>query len=177
MKKLIFIAALMMTSRAFAFGMTADQMYRNVLMHENDGVMPSYYTAREQAEQKKKSAERLRKKEKPDSKNPLFLPDEKPFSELDAKREWEAVIKAVQEKRPTPFDLEVIRKRADNDETQAVELLAWMYATGNGIRQDLVQAWSYYMRAAGLGVETGAQNARAVYRGMTAAQRAQLTAF
>ena len=177
MKKLIFIAALMMTSRAFAFGMTSDQMYRNVLMHENDGVMPSYYTAREQAEQKKKSAERLRKKEKPGSKNPLFLPDEKPFSELDAKREWEAVIKAVQEKRPTPFDLEVIRKRADNDETQAVELLAWMYATGNGIRQDLVQAWSYYMRAAGLGVETGAQNARAVYRGMTAAQRAQLTAF
>lgn len=177
MKKLFFIALLLASSRAFAFGMTADQMYRNVLMHENDGAMPSYYTARERAAQQRKSAERLRKKETRESKNPFLLQDETPFSELDSKREWEAVVKAVREKRPTPFDLDVIRSRVDNDETQAVELLAWMYATGNGLRQDLVKAWTYYMRAAGLGVETGAQNARAVYRVMSAAQRAQLTAF
>ena len=170
----------LLATDAFAFGLTADQMYRNVLTTENEGALPSYYTVREKAEKRKivtaLHPDALSNKAQPTKENPFAL-QESPFSEFDIQQEWDAVVKAVKENRVTPFDLDVIRRRAENDDTAAIELLAWMYATGKGVRQDLVKSWMYYTQAAHLGVPSAVANARAVYRGMSAAQRAELTAF
>ena len=181
MKKSAFFVFLFFATKASAFGLTADQMYRNVLTQENQGALPSYYTVKEKAEKRKIVTSLLPKKQPRKELTPVrdnpFAPQESPFSEFDMQREWHAVIAAVKENRMTPFDLEVIQKRAENDDTQAIELLAWMYATGNGLKQDLVKSWLYYTQAAHLGVPSGTQNAQAVYRVMSAVQRAQLTAF
>ena len=181
MKKALFLTLLFFSSKAFAFGLTADQMYRNVLTQENEGALPSYYTVREQAEKKKIISSLLPENAARTQLLPInesvLSPQESAFSEFDLQREWESVIKAVKENRLTPFDLEIIQKRAQNDDAQAIELLAWMYATGKGLKQDLVKSWLYYTQAAHLGVPSGTKNAQAVYKSMTAVQRSQLTAF
>lgn len=182
MLKILSVIFVFTVSEAFAFGLTADQMYRNVLTQENDGILPSYYTVREKAEKQLNDVSSQpeqntpKRKPSPTRENPFAL-QESPFSEFDIQREWESVINAVKENRMTPFDLEIIRRHAENDDTAAIELLAWMYATGKGLKRDLVKSWIYYTQAAHLGVQSATKNAQTVYRGMTAAQRAELTVF
>ena len=167
-----FVGLLILCGQANAFGLTADQMYRNLMRSESDDSLSAALRREKKADEPvmtfKKRAVRT------DSVEPQIGEDRSVFK---AQYNWNDIVVAVRRGQVSPFDLEEIRRLSEHENAEAIELLAWMYATGNGIRQDLVQAWSYYMRAAGLGVETGAQNARAVYRGMTAAQRAQLTAF
>lgn len=167
--------------QAFAFGLTADQMYRNLLANENHGVVPSYYAVSRPGEKPllafKKADSKTEKiwREKEGS----FLDAQKPeaLSSVKQTQDWREIVGNVRNGHVTPFELEIIRRRSDNSDVEAVELLAWMYATGTGLKQNLTKSWTYYLQAAHLGVPTATTNAKAVYQAMSASERSHLPSF
>lgn len=176
------ISVFFVASEASAFGLTADQMYRNLLTNENNGILPSYYSSSRRNEDQPRLA--FKKAEsKPEKiwqeKEGSFL-DTKgidDFSSFQHNDDWNEIVKEVKLGRVTPFCLEAIQRGSDTGNPHAVELLAWMYATGTGLKQDLTKSWTYYLQAAHLGVPSATANARAVYQAMKADERAQLPTF
>lgn len=181
MKKVafVFLSFCLFPYCAGAFGLTADQMYRNLLTDENEGVLPAYYTrsAKKQARLDFKRVESVSEKVWTEKHGELPDPIDTNIFETGDTENWQEIVKAVKNGQTTPFDLETIRRRTQADDAEAVELLAWMYATGKGVRQDLTKSWTYYLQAAHLGVPSATDNARAVYKTMNAAQRASLPAI
>ena len=181
MKKVafVFLSFCLFPYCAGAFGLTADQMYRNLLTDENEGVLPAYYTrsAKKQARLDFKRVESVSEKVWTEKHGELPDPIDTNIFETCDTEIWQEIVKAVKNGQTTPFDLETIRRRTQADDAEAVELLAWMYATGKGVRQDLTKSWTYYLQAAHLGVPSATDNARAVYKAMNAAQRASLPAI
>lgn len=181
MKKVafVFLSFCLFPYCAGAFGLTADQMYRNLLTDENEGVLPAYYTrsAKKQARLDFKRVESVSEKVWTEKHGELPDPTDMNIFETGDTENWQEIVKAVKNGQTTPFDLETIRRRTQADDAEAVELLAWMYATGKGVRQDLTKSWTYYLQAAHLGVPSATDNARAVYKAMNAAQRASLPAI
>lgn len=181
MKKVafVFLSFCLFPYCAGAFGLTADQMYRNLLTDENEGVLPAYYTrsAKKQARLDFKRVESVSEKVWTEKHGELPDPIDTNIFETGDTENWQEIVKAVKNGQTTPFDLETIRRRTQADDAEAVELLAWMYATGKGVRQDLTKSWTYYLQAAYLGVPSATDNARAVYKAMNAAQRASLPAI
>lgn len=181
MKKVafVFLSFCLFPYCAGAFGLTADQMYRNLLTDENEGVLPAYYTrsAKKQARLDFKRVESVSEKVWTEKHGELPDPIDTNIFETGDTENWQEIVKAVKNGQTTPFDLETIRRRTQADDAEAVELLAWMYATGKGVQQDLTKSWTYYLQAAHLGVPSATDNARAVYKAMNAAQRASLPAI
>ena len=95
----------------------------------------------------------------------------------ETKREWKDIVLAVKKGNVSPFDLAEIRRLSERENPEAIELLAWMYATGTGLRQDLQKSYTYYLQAAHMGIASAYDNVRAVYLAMSPAQRASLPAF
>ncbi len=167
--------------QAFAFGLTADQMYRNLLANENHGVVPSYYAVSRPGEKPLLAFKKAESKTEKiwHEKEGSFLDAQKAeaLSPVKQTSDWSEIVGNVRSGRVTPFDLEIIRRRSDNGDVEAVELLAWMYATGTGLKQDLTKSWTYYLQAAHLGVPTATANAKAVYQAMSASERSRLPSF
>ena len=178
---LVFLIAGFMPCSAHSFGLTADQMYRNLLTTENRGILPSYYARSPKREPEThlvfKKVESVPEKIWSEKHGTFPDPKDADIFSTDRGENWKEVVKSVKSGHTTPFDLETIRRRSEADDAEAVELLAWMYATGKGVRQNLTKSWTYYLQAAHLGVPSAADNARAVYKAMNAAQRAQLPAI
>lgn len=181
MKKVafVFLSFCLFPLYAHAFGLTADQMYRNLLTDENQGILPSYYARASKKETRLsfKRVESVSEKVWAEKHGGLPDPIDTNIFETGDTENWQEIVKAVKNGQTTPFDLETIRRRTQADDAEAVELLAWMYATGKGVRQDLTKSWTYYLQAAHLGVPSATDNARAVYKAMNAAQRASLPAI
>lgn len=96
---------------------------------------------------------------------------------LAAIQRWENALKAVEENRVTPLELEIINDYAAKNDPKAVEVLAWMNARGIGIKPNLVEAFNLYQKAAALKVPRAAENALLVYKSMNAEQRRLVTGF
>ena len=159
-------------SQANAFGLTVDQMYRNVLDSERETPFSS----------KDKSLLAFKKVDsKPETiwreKKAYFEKDVQKTEEFQPKKEWKEIVAAVKRKNVSPFDLAEIRRLSEYENPEAIELLAWMYATGTGLRQDLQKSYTYYLQAAHLGVASAYDNVRTVYRAMSPAQRSSLPSF
>ena len=177
----VFLGVCFVPSFAVAFGLTADQMYRNLLITENGGSLPSYYPAgRKNAgnvslpfKKQESESEKIWK----ESNASFSEPVETDIFQAGNKEEWKDVVLSVKNGRTTPFDLETIRRRSTADDAEAVELLAWMYATGNGVRRNLTKSWTYYLQAAHLGVPSATENAQAVYKAMNTEERSHLPAL
>lgn len=90
---------------------------------------------------------------------------------------WRNIVIAVKNGQVTPFELAEIRRRSEHENAEAIELLAWMYATGTGISQDLPKSYAYYMHAAQLGVPSAYKNVRVVYQAMSPSQREILPSY
>ena len=173
LRKVVFgiVFALASASQAFAFGLTVDQMYRNVLG----------------AEQVKGSSSEgpLLAFKKVDSKPEAIWQEKKAYFEkhtqkpadFETESQRSDIVVSVKKGRVSPFDLAEIRRQSERENAEAIELLAWMYATGTGLRQDLQKSYTYYLQAAHMGVPSAYDNVRAVYRAMSPDQRASLPAF
>ena len=133
-------------SECFAFGLTVDQMYRNIVDAEQGGTSSPNKP--------------LLTFKKADSKPEAIWEEKKAYfekrsqkpSEFNTESQWSDIVIAVKQGRVSPFDLAEIRRLSERENPEAVELLAWMYATAY-------------------------DNVRAVYRAMSPAQRASLPAF
>ncbi len=159
-------------SESFAFGLTVDQMYRNLIVSEEGNGKSTAerpLLAFKKADSKPEAIWRERKVyfERQNQKSTDFEPEEK----------WNDIVISVKKGQVSPFDLAEIRRRSEHENAEAVELLAWMYATGTGLHQDLQKSYAYYLQAAHMGVASAYDNVRAVYRAMTPAQKASLPAF
>lgn len=110
-------------------------------------------------------------------KKVYFEKDTQKPSDFDAEYSWSDIVVAVKKGNVSPFDLAEIRRLSEHENVEAIELLAWMYATGTGLRQDLQKSYTYYLQAAHMGVPSAYDNVRAVYQAMSPAQRAALPSF
>ncbi|MBR1777601.1 MAG: SEL1-like repeat protein [Alphaproteobacteria bacterium] len=159
-------------SEGFAFGLTVDQMYRNLVGSEQNGSRSALN-------------EPLLTFKKADSKPEAIWQEKKAYFEkhtqkpaaFETGRQWQDIVLAVKKGDVSPFDLAEIRRLSEHENPEAIELLAWMYATGTGLRQDLQKSYTYYLQAAHMGVSSAYDNVRAVYLAMSPAQRASLPAF
>lgn len=159
-------------SQVFAFGLTVDQMYRNLV-------------GTEQSVKQTSSKEPMLSFKKVDSKpeaiwqerNAHFEKRTQKPAEFETENQWSDIVIAVKKGKVSPFDLAEIRRLSEHENAEAIELLAWMYATGTGLRQDLQKSYTYYLQAAHMGVPSAYDNVRAVYRAMSPDQRASLPSF
>lgn len=147
-----------------SFSLSLDELYREIVQEENEGKLPEYFS-RELREEKSK---RLEDKISPTGDNFIeVLEKEGEFTKQEAIKEqrlWIETILAVKRGSPTAFDISRIERRAEKLDPEAVELLAWLYATGTGVKKDLSKALSLYNVASSLGVARAKANADSLYK-------------
>lgn len=166
MRRLFYLATVITAFSAQAFAMSADQSQRAIAFGVSDGA-DLFQAADERPDMSfkgRKSDEASRKYEK--TVEGQLRPEQ-----------WKSIVVAVKRGNVTPFDLAEIRRRSEHENAEAIELLAWMYATGTGIRRDLPKSYAYYMHAAQLGVPSAYDNVRVVYQAMSPSQRESLPVY
>lgn len=165
---LVVISALTCASQpAWAFGRTLDDIFRGTVRGENGGTLPAYVINRGLVPYPE------RKPMTPEEEEALRRAGQRGAIEdpLTSELAWSEVVKEIAAGSPGPFAVEAVRRRAEQADPQAVELLAWMNANGVGLQRDLPQAFDLYSRASTLGVESARENAQAIYRAMSSDQR------
>ncbi|OPZ78274.1 MAG: hypothetical protein BWY78_00670 [Alphaproteobacteria bacterium ADurb.Bin438] len=172
MKTLIFII-LLLPFKALAFNLTADEMYRNLLIMENKAPIEnildkshikkdtdgkSKLTKEEQAPILNESVDESQlKKEYDDLKNEKAI---------DAVLNWQKIVDAVQKNQATAYEISEIKKKVDKNDPDATELLAWMYTVGSGVKQNFPKAYDLYIKAETLGIKGAKENALLVLKSM-----------
>lgn len=73
-----------------------------------------------------------------------------------------AAFRNVQRNAWSEVDIQTINRHAVAGNAAAVEVMAWMYATGRGLMPNPVNAFQWYIKAAELGVPRASHNARIV---------------
>lgn len=181
LRKVIFgiFVFLFCASQAFAFGLTADQMYRNLLKSEDKTNTTGSYQRKEEQEPllafKRVEPKAEAVWQNSTSSNKKKIAEEKAM--FNSELNWNDLVVSVKKGNISPFELAEIRRLSERENAAAIELLAWMYATGTGLRQDLQKSYTYYLQAAHMGIPSAYDNVRAVYQAMTPAQRSQLPTF
>ncbi len=166
------VVMLLLCGQANAFGLTADQMYRNLMRAESDDSLSAALKREKKGDDPVLTFNKH--SPRPDPVEPQIGEDRSVFK---AQYNWRDIVVAVRRGQVSPFDLEEIRRMSEHENAEAIELLAWMYATGTGIRQDLPKSYAYYLHAAHLGVPSAYDNVRLVYQAMTPTQRSDLPNF
>ena len=83
----------------------------------------------------------------------------------EAKKEIKS--EAKKEVKSEVKDIALVTALADEKKPEAVELLAWMNATGTGVEQNFYNAWFLYTEADDLGVKEAKRNAAVIYNLIT----------
>ncbi len=156
-----------------------DDIYRDIVRDNNSGYLPIFVRNRNRPEllfdePQVKTEETSATKEKIPVVN---LTDERKIRQeelLAAQARWQAAKKAIQENNITPKDLKILDEHVAQNDAQAVEIKAWMYAKGRGVKADLIKSFRLYRKAEKLGVPDAKKNAAQVYRAMNREQRESL---
>ncbi|MCQ2914532.1 MAG: hypothetical protein MJ247_05000 [Alphaproteobacteria bacterium] len=165
--------SVLLSDYAFAFGLTADQMYRNLIETESGDAL----TKRLAQEKNVDDPYITFKKEHPHEFVDEIATTNNDKSQFIRQEDWKEIVSAVRSNSITPFQLDEIQKLSENDNSEAIELLAWMYATGTGIKQDLVKSYTFYLKASYLGIPTAQENMKSVYRSMSPDQKKAIPKF
>lgn len=154
-------------SGAWAFGDALDALYRDNVRADNNGELPGYLNATVPPpipEAKPPTPEDIMSKLRALTPS-IVVPDSAPPIA------WPEVVKQVGSGAPGAFAVDAVRRKAEAADPQAVELYAWMNATGTGVRRDLSQAFALYLQADGLGVTGSKENAKAIYNALPPADK------
>ena len=163
-----------------------DELYRDIVRSDNQGYLPMFVKNRSipdvliEEEILRQIPENQESQPKKNIPHPIYISndrDAQKAARLAAIQRWENALKAVEENRVTPLELEIINDYAAKNDPKAVEVLAWMNARGIGIKPNLVEAFNLYQKAAALKVPRAAENALLVYKSMNAEQRRLVTGF
>ncbi len=160
-----------------------DELYRDIIRSDNQGYLPMFVKNRdipdilvEEEILKRIPAQTPETLKNPDQK-PLNLTNTRPDPNALRKArqlKWDNTLKAVAENRVTPLELQEIEYRARQNDAKAVEVMAWMYTKGVGVKTDYVKAFRLYRHAASLQVPRAEENAALVYKAMNEDQRRSL---
>lgn len=165
---------------------TLDELYRDIVRSDNSGYLPLYVKNRhspdflldeEELKKAQESADAL-----PINKDDMVIDfenkrKERELEKIAIKLKWQQTLEAVKDNRVTPVELAEIEKRVKKNDPQAVEVYAFMYARGIGVKPDLIKAFNLYQQADKLKVPNAMENAAKVYKSMTPAQRQELSPF
>ena len=164
-----------------------DDIYRDIVRSDHDGYLPIFVKNRperilpiDNVGLPDPPAEKADKKNANVSSETIFFTNQRRARDekQDTKRQqWERAVNAVRNNTVTPVELEELDNRSQENDPRALELLAWMYANGSGVRQDLVRSFTLYQKCSQIGVPNSAENALLVFRSMTPEQRESLNAF
>ena len=183
----IFILVILFARQVSAFSLSADEMYRDLLNYENKAppdvivnrTMPDVTPFKEDekytpppATDKEKEKETVRNKDLEDTYQKMVEQKKK-----EEREKWQKIVRAVQKNQATAFDIAEIKQKANLNDPEAVELLAWMYTTGSGIPQNLINAYDLYLKAYTLGIKDAAKNAELVFKNMPGKERRRLPNF
>lgn len=147
-----------------AQAISLDQIYRDSLREENAGALPGYVLNRGLPPY-------------PEPKPPVPGSGEGRLgagvveTQLNTQMAWNEVLKSIAGGQPSPFAVDAVRRRAERSDPQAIELLAWMFTNGVGVKRDLTQAFDLYVKADALGIANAKENAKAVLKSMRPEER------
>ena len=178
------------------FGLTAaatpasaaslDELYRDIVRSDNSGYLPLYVKNRNAPEflfddRKLKNVQET-KPPLPVKENDLMIDFEnhrqkREIEEMAKKQRWQQALEAVKAGKVTPVDLSEIENKVAENNPVAIEVYAYMYAKGIGVKPDLIKSFTLYQQAEKLGVKNALQNAAEVYKAMNFEQRAKLSPF
>lgn len=147
-----------------AQALSLDQIYRDSLRQENDGTLPGYVLNRGQPPYPERKPDIVDGAAGRLGAAVVDLP-------LNTPMPWPEVLKNIASGTPSPFAVDVVRRRAEQNDPQATELLAWMYTNSVGVTRNLAEAFDLYVKADKLGVTGAKDNAKAVLRSMPPADR------
>ena len=91
-----------------------------------------------------------------------------------AELRWQQTLRNVQAGYVSSVELEDLNIKERENDPQAVEVLAWIYARGVGVEVDLIRAFNYYRKGISLGVPQAKENAVKVYKAMSAEEKNRL---
>ncbi|MBR7158744.1 MAG: sel1 repeat family protein [Alphaproteobacteria bacterium] len=166
----IFGAIIFAPSFAHAsFGLSLEELYRQVVMEENQGRLPAYFSG---AEVRQENRNRIDVSVPTTGDNIIGVLESDVYESEEVRKqkerqEWLQTVLAVKKGSPTPFDVAKIERLADLSNPEAVEMLAWLYATGTGVPKNLPKAMSLYNKAAYLGVPQAKANAENIYKSLS----------
>lgn len=190
MKKYIFALIshlLILSSGSNVSAASLDDLYRDIIRSDNQGYLPLFVKNRKMpdvlgndkiASQEIPENTETRQSKEQSSSISLTNPIPQKEAALQAKQlKWEQTLKAVEQNRVTPLELDEIHYRLHQNDPKAVEVLAWMYTKGVGVKIDYVEAYKLYLKAAMLNVPQAQENARLVYQSMNDAQRKKIKGY
>lgn len=162
-----------------------DELYRDIVRDDNSGYLPLFVKNRtapnfifddSEIKKIKASAPLI-----PISGNNEIINFEnkrrqKELEEAIQQQQWQQTINAVKKGRVTAVELNEIEKKAQLNDAQAIEINAFIYAKGIGVKPNLIKAFRLYKKAEELKVPNAKENAAKVYKAMTKQQRKDLIA-
>lgn len=180
---LTLISFILIPNNAKSFGLSLDDMYRDIVRSENDGYLPTYISDKDTIDIQLDDND-IKKIETPklnqDENTIVYLKNKrKENNAIDSakEKEWEEIVTAAKTTRISPYHYTKIQKMADNNNPKAIELLAWMKANGTGCSQDLVSSYYLYKKASRLKVKNANKNALLVYKSLPDKTRRELSKF
>ncbi len=177
---LIILILTINTSSCLAFSKTDDEIYKELIKLDNNGVLPSYINETKNKYDQTyipleiKTLSHIEAVE--EFNKEITIPDNRmPFP--NQKKDWNAILKSVATGFPSAFDINQIKVMTENSNPEATELLAWMYANGIGVKKNLSSSWFLYMKASSLNIENAKENAKKVYDSMSISEKNKLLRF
>ena len=173
------LAGVLWCGEAKAAGL--DEIYRDLVRSDNRGYLPLFVKNRKALQPADESGFDLPPVE-------VELDASQPEQEINFENErlrrkaeieaanarWKQVLKNVQSGYVSSFELDELTQREQQGNPQAVEVLAWIYSRGVGVKPDFIKAFHFYKKAVNLNVPGAMDNAVKVYRAMSPAQKAEL---
>ena len=180
--KLIFSIGIIFIYTSSVWAASLDELYRDIVRSDNMGYLPLFVKNRKEPDVAvddaldKVDADTFVLKSNGETKEIKLTNEARKKAALRRAKQikWEQTLKAVAENRVAPLDLEEINQRAKLNDAKAIEVLAWMYTKGVGVKQNLIKAFRLYKKAELLQVSSAAQNANLVFRAMSADERAKV---
>lgn len=183
---LTFFMWILISNEVYAFSPTLDEIFKNIIRIDNEGRLPLYIQEKDSKTPVSEEKSQTLKAEDTASTDSLKKTKNNKQEDIDIERNisktsysdqklaeaqqkikvWEILVSKIKTGNINAFDLEKIETLVREKDPKAVELYAWMRATGTGVRQDLQNAWELYSLAANLGVKNAGENANAVYQTM-----------
>lgn len=163
-----------------------DDLYRDIIRSDNQGYLPLFVKNRKMPDilgtgslvQTASTDATQTKPASDDNGISLVNPiPEKEAAQRAKQLKWKQTLKAVEQNRITPLELDEIYYRIRLNDPKAVEVLAWMYTKGVGVQIDYVEAYKLYRKAAALNIPKAQENARLVYGAMNEEQRKKLKGY
>lgn len=187
-KTWLFIGFLVALPLNSSQAMSLDEIYRDVVRSDNRGYLPMFVKNREAPDfVVDKSALKEVPEPKFDNNSPINpdleivnFENQRKIHEEQVRQKWAAwnkIIQNVKKGKVTAVELRELEVKAGENNPQAVEILAWIYAKGVGVKPDLVKAFRLYMQAENLGVPDAKLNAAKVYKVMPRQMRENLVAL